>query len=62
MKIHVTLLLLALCFVSISTSPNWCGQHLLQEKLLKSPVYKKQHEKEQRYLDSLTKLYNGSKV
>ena len=48
MKIHVTLLLCMLCFSSISqnTSPNWCGQHLLQEKLLKSPVYKKQHEKE----------------
>ena len=63
MKIHVTLLLCMLSFSSISqnTSPNWCGQHLLQEKLLKSPVYKNQHEKEQRYLDSLTKLYNGSK-
>ena len=38
-----------------------CGQHLLQEKLLKSPVFKNQNEKEQRYLDSHTKLYNGSK-
>ena len=52
-----------LCFLGISQNspPNWCGQHLLKEKLLKSPVFKNQHEKEQRYLDSLTKLYNGSK-
>ena len=63
MKIHVTFLFFMLCFLGISQnlSPNWCGQHLLQEKLLKSPVFKNQHEKEQRYLDSLTKLYNGSK-
>ena len=60
MKINVTLLLCMLCFSSISqnTSPNWCGQHLLQEKLLKSPVYQKLHLKEQAHLDSLTNLYS----
>ena len=50
-------------FICVHTqvSPIWCGQQVLQDKLLKSSAYQKLHLKEQTYLDSLTNLYSGSK-
>ena len=64
MKKILTIFLFVQClFISVHTqiSPLWCGQQVLQDKLMQNNAYQKLHLKEQSLLDSLTQLHQGSK-
>ncbi len=53
-----------LCFFNTTNSQVstiWCGQQVLQDKLLQNSAFQKMHLQEQRLLDSLTQRYHGSK-
>ena len=62
-KIFTIFLFVQCLLISVHTqiSPLWCGQQVLQDKLMQNNAYQKLHLKEQSLLDSLTQLYQGSK-